>query len=129
MYVCQSKHIFDKIKKDCIILIKILHKYLVLALCVHRCKFGVCAVTSVPSHFSSWSLRSLGMARRLNGATVALQYDSLIYANPNPNPAMSDCYIQTSRIQTGGCSGNGTVSRVRVRFKVKVRVRTGVSRD
>jgi len=34
------------------------------------------------------------------------------YANPNPNPAMSDCYIQACRI-AGSCSGISTLSRVR----------------
>jgi len=28
------------------------------------------------------------------------------YANPNPNPAVSDYYIQACRILAGGCSGN-----------------------
>jgi len=45
------------------------------------------------------------------------------YANPKPNPAMSDCYIQTCRIVAGGCSGISMVSRVRVRVRVKVTVR------
>jgi len=45
------------------------------------------------------------------------------YANPNPNPAMSDCYIQACGIGllAGGCSG--MVSRVRVSVKAMVRDR------
>jgi len=42
---------------------------------------------------------------------------------PNPNPAISDCYIQACRILAGGCSGISTVRRVRVRVKVRVRDR------
>ena len=39
----------------------------------------------------------------------------------NPNPAMSDCYIQACRILAGGCSGISMVSRLRVRVEVMVR--------
>jgi len=41
-----------------------------------------------------------------------------ISSNPNPNPAMSGCYIQGCGILAGGCSGISTVSRVRVRVNV-----------
>jgi len=48
----------------------------------------------------------------------------VVYPNPhsyaNPNPAMSDCYIQACTILAGSCSGFSTVSRVRVRIKVMV---------
>jgi len=48
-----------------------------------------------------------------------------LYPNPNsyanPNPAMSNCYIQASTILASGCSGISMVSRVRVRVKVTVR--------
>jgi len=45
------------------------------------------------------------------------------YANPNPNPAMYDCYIQACRkgLLAGGC--NGMISRVTVSVKVLVRNR------
>jgi len=50
-----------------------------------------------------------------------------LYPNPNsyanPNPAMSDCYIQACAILAGGCSGISTVSRIGVRVKVTVRDR------
>jgi len=44
-----------------------------------------------------------------------------ISSNPNPNPAMSDCYIQVCRILAGGSSGISAVSRVSVMVKVMVR--------
>jgi len=48
-----------------------------------------------------------------------------LYPNPNsyanPNPVMSDCYIQACRIVTGGCSWISKVSRVKVRVKVTIR--------
>jgi len=50
------------------------------------------------------------------------------YADPNPSPAMSDCYIQACTILASGCSGISTVSRVRVRVKVTV-IGTDVSVD
>jgi len=40
------------------------------------------------------------------------------YANPYPNPAMSNCYIQACTILAGSCSGISMVSRVRVRVQV-----------
>jgi len=43
-----------------------------------------------------------------------------ISSNPNPNPAMSDGYIQACRVQAGGCSWIITVSRVRVTVEVTV---------
>jgi len=46
-----------------------------------------------------------------------------MYANPNPNPAMSDCYIQACRILAGDCSGISTVSRGKVMVNVTVRDR------
>jgi len=51
----------------------------------------------------------------------------IISSNPNPNPAMSKCYIQAYRILVGSCSEISTESRVRI--TVKVLVRTDVSRD
>jgi len=42
-------------------------------------------------------------------------------ANLNPNPTISDCYIQACRILAGGCSVISMVRRVRVSVKVKVR--------
>jgi len=33
------------------------------------------------------------------------------YANSDPNPAMSDCYVQACRILAGSSSGISTVSR------------------
>jgi len=43
------------------------------------------------------------------------------YANPNPNPAMCNCYTQACTILADGYSGITMVSRVTVRFKVTVR--------
>jgi len=43
------------------------------------------------------------------------------YANPNPNPAMSNCYIQACRIGLLAGSCSGTESRVRVSVKAMVR--------
>jgi len=46
------------------------------------------------------------------------------YANPNPNPAMSDSYIQACTILAGDCNnGISTVSRVMVIVKVTFRDR------
>jgi len=42
------------------------------------------------------------------------------YANPNPNPAMSHCYLKACRIPVSGCSGISMVSMIRVRVKVRV---------
>jgi len=44
---------FVKMKRVRIISVKILLKYLVFALCMHRYKFGGGKVTLVPEHFGS----------------------------------------------------------------------------
>jgi len=48
-------------------------------------------------------------------------FDRRQHGNPNPNTAMSDCYIQACRILEGGRSGISMVSRVWIRVKVMVR--------
>jgi len=45
------------------------------------------------------------------------------YANPNPNPAMFNCYIQACRIGLLAGGYSGTVRRVRVSIKAMVRDR------
>jgi len=48
-----------------------------------------------------------------------------LYPNPNyyanPNPAISDCYVQAHTVLADSGSGISTVSMVRVRVKVMVR--------
>jgi len=56
---------------------------------------------------------------QLVGLTPNARFSS--YANPNPNPAMSDCYIQTCRIALLAGSCSGMVSRVRISVKAMVR--------
>ena len=44
----------------------------------------------------------------------------MVNISSNPNPAMSNCYVQVCRILADGYSGISTVSRVRVMVKVTV---------
>ena len=50
----------------------------------------------------------------------------VVNISSNPNPAMSDCYIQACNILASSCNGISTISRVRVMVMVRDRCVKGL---